>query len=105
MPRRMTRMLKIFRKQGALILLGVFYLYLVLHAVSGSQGIFKLSQYDTQIVDLRADLVQIQAQRLTLEQEASQLRSSSLDIDRLDEDSRRLLSVSHVKDIVIFLDD
>lgn len=101
----MTRMLKLFRRQGLLILLGIFYVYLALHAVSGSQGIFKLAQYDSKIVDLRSDLVHIQAQRLTLEREATQLRSSSLDLDRLDEDSRRILSVSHVNDIVIFLDE
>lgn len=87
------------------ILVGVFYLYLALHAISGSQGMFKLAQYDNQIADLQVDIVDVSAKRLALERKAKQLRSSSLNADTLDEESRRLLSVSHVNDIVIVLDE
>lgn len=101
----MARFLSNVRRNGLLVLIGLFYLYLALHAVSGSQGMFKLAQYEGQKTDLQEDIVAVKAHRLTLERKAEQLRSSSLNLDTVDEQARRLTGASHVNDIVIILDN
>ena len=97
--------LKYFKSHSLLLVVGLFYAYLLFHSVSGSRGMFKLAQYDSDIERLQAGIARVQGERLTLERRADLLRSSQLSRDALDERARDIVSVSHAKDIVIILDD
>ncbi len=101
----MIRALKKIKSHGLFLVVGLFYLYLIFHGISGRRGVFKLAQYDAQIAELQSRIVKVQGERLTLERHASQLKSSELNLDRLEQRSRELLSVSHAKDMVIILDE
>ncbi len=93
------------RLSWPLLVLVVFYGYLGLHAFSGSLGVFKWADYSKRAEKLNAELARLQSMRQTLERRATQLKASSLDLDRLDEDARRTLNVSGANDIVIWLDE
>lgn len=96
--------IKYIKSHSLLLVVGLFYAYLLFHSVSGSRGIFKLAQYDSDIERLQAKIVRVQGDRLTLERQAAQLRSAHLSRDALDVRARNVASVSHAKDIVIILD-
>lgn len=97
-------LLRRFRAHGLLVAICMFYIYLAFHMISGSQGLFKLSQYETQIGALQNQTLKVQAERVTLERHAGQLRASSLSRDTLGVKARQDISVSHTKDLVIVLD-
>ena len=101
----MLRALKKIRFSWSLTVLGVFYLYLGFHALSGNQGILKWADYAEQIESLETEIAALAVRRAALEKHADQLRSSHLDLDRLDEEARRSLNVSYPNEIVIWLDD
>lgn len=86
------------------VILVIFYLYLGYHALSGDQGLLKWADYNDRIVDLEQDIGVLKAERQALEFQAGQLRAAHLDLDRLDEEARRILNVSHTNEIVIWLD-
>ena len=96
---------KYLKSHSLLLVVGLFYAYLLFHSVSGSRGMFQLSQYDSDIERLQGKIARVQGQRLTLERRADQLRSARLSRDALDERARDTASVSHAKDIVIILDE
>ncbi len=83
----------------------VFYGYLGFHTLGGSLGVLKWADYSERSESLNAEITRLKAKRETLELRASQLRASNLDLDRLDEQARRTLNVSHANDIVIWLDE
>ena len=93
-----------FKSHGLLVAICMFYIYLAFHMISGSQGLFKLSQHEIQIKELQSQTVKVQAQRVKLERHARQLRAESLSRDTLGEKARQDISVSHVNDLVIVLD-
>ena len=101
----MLRTVKYIKSHSLLLVVGLFYAYLLFHSVSGSRGAFKLAQYDSDISKLQSKIVRVQGERLTLERQASQLRSAGLSRDALDERARAIAGVSHAKDIVIILDE
>lgn len=83
----------------------VSYGYLGFHTLGGSLGVLKWADYSDRSESLNAEIVRLKAKRQTLELRASQLRASNLDLDRLDEEARRILNVSGTNDIVIWLDE
>lgn len=103
--RRMLRTLKKIRFSWPLVVLAVFYLYLGFHALSGNQGILKWANYQDKIDALSVEIEVLRTERIGLELHAEQLRSHHLDLDRLDEEARRSLNVSHANEFVIWLDE
>ncbi|MBL4853294.1 MAG: septum formation initiator family protein [Robiginitomaculum sp.] len=101
----MKKVLSKIRFTWPLLVLVVFYGYLGLHVLSGSLGMLKWADYSEQVEKLEAEITRLQDHREALEKRAAQLRDSNLDLDRLDEEARRLLSVSDANDIVIWLDE
>ena len=85
--------------------LGLFYLYLGFHALSGEQGILSWADYKDSIASLEADITATTAQRVELEATARRLRSEHLDLDTLEIYARETLNVSHPNEIVIWLDE
>ena len=101
----MLRALKKIRIRWPLAVLGLFYLYLGFHALSGEQGILSWSDYKDRIESLEADIASTSSQRESLELTAKQLRAEHLDLDVLDVEARTMLNVSQANEIVIWLDE
>jgi len=101
----MFRFVRKFRFSWSLFVLVVFYLYFGFHALSGDQGVLKWADYEDNISSLEAKIETLVTEREALELHADQLRANQLDLDRLGEEARRTLNVSHTNEIVIWLDE
>lgn len=84
---------------GVLLLLLVYFGY---HAITGDRGLLALMHLSKEVDESRNNLDQIVADKLTLEHRVSLLRDESLDLDLLDEQSRKLLGYVG-KDEVIYM--
>jgi cell division protein FtsB len=82
-----------------LVLLLVYFGY---HAITGDRGLLALMRLSKQVEQSRNDLDQVVADKLSLEHRVSLLRDESLDLDLLDEQSRKLLGYVG-KDEVIYM--
>ena len=85
----------------ALVGLGVCG-YFAYHAIHGDRGLLAWKALDRDVTGARADLEVIRAKRMTLEKRVGLLRLDSLDLDMLDEWSRRVLNYSGRDEAVIF---
>ena len=94
-----------FRISWGMIVLALVYLYLSFHAFTGSQGIGRWIEYNKASPVMAAELESLKITRERLEAEAARLRDDGLNLESLDLKARRLLNVSDVKDIVIWLDE
>ena len=101
----MLHFLKKIKPSWQLVVLIVFYAYLAFHTLGGSLGVLKWADYSDRSATLDAEITRLKTKREALELRASQLRSSNLDLDRLDEEARRTLNISGTNDIVIWLDE
>jgi cell division protein FtsB len=101
----MFRFVRKIRFSWPLFVLIVFYLYLGFHALSGDQGMLKWANYEDKISSLETNIEILVTERESLELHAKQLRANQLDLDRLGEEARRTLNVSHTNEIVIWLDE
>lgn len=79
--------------------------YFAYHAIHGDRGLLAWKALDRDVTQARADLEVIQAERMVLEKRVSLLRLESLDLDMLDEWSRRVLNYSARDEAVIFTKD
>jgi len=101
----MFRFLRKIRLSWPLLVLSIFYLYLGFHALSGDQGILKWANYEDRIGALETQIEETRTEKTGLELHANQLRAEHLDLDRLGEEARRTLNVSHANEVVIWLDE
>ena len=101
----MFRFVRKFRFSWSFFVLIIFYLYLGFHALSGDQGVLKWANYEDKISSLESQIDKLVSERESLERHANQLRANQLDLDRLGEEARRTLNVSHANEIVIWLDE
>lgn len=102
---RMFRLVRKFRFSWSLFVLIILYIYLGFHALSGDQGVLKWANYEDKISSLGAQIETLVSEREALELHANQLRANQLDLDRLGEEARRTLNISHANEIVIWLDE
>jgi cell division protein FtsB len=91
------------RVAGPLFLVLVTF-YLGFHAVSGERGVFALFKETRKLDDLKAELVEVHAKRATLDHKVQLMSDSSLDLDLLDEQVRRVLGMANKSEVVYFLD-
>lgn len=82
-----------------LALLVVFYLGF--NALHGERGLFALAREQRELELLQKDLAETRAERERMERRVIHLRSSSLDLDLLDEQMRRMLGVMKEDEIVV----
>ena len=101
----MLRAFKKIRFSWPLTVLSVFYLYLGFHAFSGEQGILSWADYTGTIDDLKSEIKALETSQIALQLRADQLRAEHLDLDRLDEEARKILNVSQTNEVVIWLDE
>ena len=92
------------RRAWPLAALGVFYLYLAFHALSGSQGLVSWVDYESDIVRNQIALESARAERERLEARSDALRSSQLDLDALDLKAREQAYLTHPQELTIWLD-
>ena len=76
--------------------------YFAYHAIHGDRGLLAWKALDRDVTEARADLEVIRAEHVTLERRVNLLRIDSLDLDMLDEWSRRVLNYSARDEAVIF---
>lgn len=79
--------------------------YLGFHAFSGERGLLALFTESRRLETLQAELAVVKAQRADLEQNIRLMSNSSLDLDMLDEQVRRVLGLTGKNEVVYFLDD
>jgi cell division protein FtsB len=92
------------KNKWPLISLLVLYMYLIFHAISGSEGIIGYLEYEKKINITEEILLELSEDRKKLEKHADSLNSSELDLDKLDIKARQLLFVSDPNEKTIWLD-
>jgi len=79
--------------------------YLAFHTVSGERGLFALFRETRTLEALKSQLAEVKAQHQGLERKVQLLSDSSLDLDLLDEQVRRVLGMANKNEIVYFPDE
>lgn len=92
------------RQAWPIVVVGIFYLYLGFHALSGNEGFLKWANYEGKISALTSEINKKTEIKERLELHAAQLRNENLDQDRLDELARKTLNVAAEGEYVIWLD-
>lgn len=75
--------------------------YLTFAALQGEHGLFKLFQIEAQEAKLRTELAALKAERAGIENKTRRLSTGSLDLDLLDEQARKVLSLARADEILI----
>lgn len=75
--------------------------YFGYHMVEGDRGLKAYARLSAEIARAEAAYASVSEERLKLERRVKLLRSSSLDLDMLDEQARRVLGVIGPEDVVI----
>ena len=83
------------------LLLAVLIAYFGYHALTGERGLLTSEQRNETLVQRKAELRQVRAERMDLEARARLLRDSSLSADLLEERARSLLGFADPSDYVI----
>ncbi len=96
--------LRYIRSKWPIFALIALYVYLAFHALSGSQGLMRWVDYQSDITRAEVRLEAVTEKRETLEAHAARLSAEQLDLDALDIKSRELLFVSRPKENTIWLD-
>jgi cell division protein FtsB len=90
-----------WRKVSRSLVLVLALFYLAFHAVSGERGLFAWFRETRRLAVLQTELTSVQAQRAVYEKKIRLLSSASLDLDMLDEQSRRVLGVAGADEVVV----
>lgn len=79
----------------------LLFTYFVYHSIQGQHGILAWRQLDIHITKAEATFANLQAKQAELEQSVIMLRPATLDLDMVEEQSRRLLNFTHQDDVVV----
>ena len=72
--------------------------YFSFHVMSGERGLLAMAQLSNKVKDAREELDLVRAERLKLEHKVKLLSPNSLDLDMLDEQSRKILGYAKPKE-------
>jgi cell division protein FtsB len=75
--------------------------YLTFAALQGEHGLFKLFQIEAQETKLRTELAVLKTERAGIENKTRRLSTGTLDLDLLDEQARKVLSLARADEILI----
>ncbi len=75
--------------------------YFTFAAIQGDHGSFRQLQARAQAVELMGELDKLRAERAVLENRTQRLSSEYLDLDLLDEQSRKVLGLARADEIII----
>lgn len=76
-------------------------LYFCVHAVSGTRGIRRLEQVNTEIILATEIAKETHQEKTSLQRKVRALSTESLDLDQLEESAMRVLNMGRPDDIVI----
>ena len=79
----------------------LLFTYFVYHSIQGQHGILAWRQLDIHITKAEVTFANLQAKQAELEQSVIMLRPATLDLDMVEEQSRRLLNFTHQDDVVV----
>ena len=79
--------------------------YLAFHAVSGERGVLALFTESRKLEEVKAELARAKMQHEKLEHKVRLMSDSSLDLDLLDEQVRRVLGMANKNEVVYFSDE
>lgn len=79
-----------------------FYVYLIIHTLSGDQGLMRWAQARSSVTQYEVTLADLETQKKDLESQVERLDASSLHLDTLDRLAREKLFLAHPNEIVIF---
>lgn len=95
------------RIRSALFVLGLWLLtggavaYFAYHAQHGARGLDANKSFETEILELTAELQRMQSERQAMETRVAQFQPASVDRDFLDEEARATLGWLHPNDRVL----
>ncbi len=92
------------RKSWPVLAIGVFYIYLTFHALSGSQGLMSWVDYENDIARYNSELSELRSTKKQIEFQIESLRADNLNRDYLDIRSRESVFLSHPNEVTIWLD-
>ena len=100
-----TRQRRNSTRHRLLLPLGAFAVmaYFGYHSFNGDYGIWARDRMNREAIGLEADLANLKAERMALQERAKLLRPDSLDPDMIDERARRNLNVLKSDELVISL--
>ena len=75
--------------------------YFCYHMISGDRGILAYFKLNSEITALQAELDAVRAERINLEHKANLLKSSSLDLDLLEERAKEVLGYAKSQEILL----
>jgi cell division protein FtsB len=75
--------------------------YLTFAALQGEHGLFRLFQIEAQEAKLRTELAALKTERAGIENKTRRLSTGTLDLDLLDEQARKVLSLARADEILI----
>lgn len=97
--------LRLISRFWPVALCAVFYIYLMVHAFTGRQGLLRWVDYQNETQRLQLKYDKLSQERTALERRAALMGIDKVELDRLDQSARENLFYSHPKDITIWLDD
>lgn len=100
MPRALAKPSPFRAALRPLLLLLVLF-YLLFHAISGERGVYAWFKESRKLELLQAERDTVRKERVALEHKTRLLSSSSLDLDLLDEQARRVLGYATSNEVVI----
>lgn len=84
------------------LLFAVAIFYLCFHAISGERGIYALFKERRRLEVLHVELDKVTEKRVAMERKVRLMRSTSLDLDLLDEQSRDVLGYAGQGEVVYY---
>ena len=79
----------------------LLFTYFVYHSIQGQHGILAWRQLDIHITKAEVTLANLQTKQAKVEQSVIMLRPGTLDLDMVEEQSRRMLNFTHRDDVVV----
>tara|TARA_B100001093_G_scaffold461801_1_gene476530 strand:+ start:429 stop:743 length:315 start_codon:yes stop_codon:yes gene_type:complete len=79
----------------------LLFTYFVYHSIQGQHGILAWRQLDIHITKAEVTFANLRAKQAALEQSVTMLRPGTLDLDMVEEQSRRMLNFTHQDDVVV----
>lgn len=86
------------------VLFSLGFVYLAYHVMHGERGLYALFKQLHQREVLEQEYAQTHAERETLERKVMHMRASSLDLDLLDEQYRRMLGGAKDDEVVVLFE-
>jgi len=99
----LLRIRRLFGRDWPILAIASFYLYLAVHAMSGSQGLAQWMEYEKDKTRLAQKIEHMEARKSELEAQKDRLSAEHLDLDDLDTLAREFVFLSDPDEVTIWL--